>query len=98
MERAAVMSDGAAIGPADLPFGEEPPSASESFLVRVPEDWLDLKAASKEVLKATEEILIKRALALKNGNQSRAAEALGLSRRALVTKIQAYGLGPKRAS
>jgi two-component system response regulator AtoC len=97
MEQAAIMSDGSVVGPADLPFGGDQTPSTEGLSLKIPEDWLDLKMAAKEVLRATEEVLIKRALTLKNGNQSRAAELLGLSRRALITKIQAYGLGPRRA-
>jgi two-component system response regulator AtoC len=98
MEQAAIMSDGEVIGPDDLPFGGELVPPAEGLGLRLPEDWLDLKMATREVLRATEETLIKRALKIKNGNQSRAAELLGLSRRALITKIQAYGLGTRRPS
>jgi two-component system response regulator AtoC len=100
MEQAAIMSDGSVIGPADLPFGPTaaPPIEieTEGVAVRLPEDWVDLKLATREVLRVTEETLIKRALSLKDGNQTKAAELLGLSRRALITKIQAYGLGARR--
>ncbi|MDR0548123.1 MAG: sigma-54 dependent transcriptional regulator [Deltaproteobacteria bacterium] len=96
MEQAAVMSDGPVVGPADLPFGGgETLPKSAGFSLVIPEDWLDLKEASRQVLEVMEKTLIRRALTLTNGNQSRAAEVLGLSRRALITKIQAYGLNPK---
>ncbi|MDR1083695.1 MAG: sigma-54 dependent transcriptional regulator [Deltaproteobacteria bacterium] len=94
LEQAAVMSDGQVIGPEDLPFGPElAPAAPGGLAVRLPEDWTDLKQAAREVLKITEATMIKRALAISAGNQSRAAAALGLSRRALINKIQAYSLG-----
>ncbi|MDR1607390.1 MAG: sigma-54 dependent transcriptional regulator [Deltaproteobacteria bacterium] len=96
LEQAAIMSDGTVIGPQDLPFQEPILPAQSDFSLTLPPDWLDLKKALKEVTRLTEETLIKRALERKNNNQSRAAELLGLSRRALITKIQAYGLGRAR--
>ena len=43
-------------------------------------------------LEAVEAILIRKALARANGNVSRAADALGLSRGALYRRIEKYGL------
>jgi transcriptional regulator with PAS, ATPase and Fis domain len=44
------------------------------------------------VTEATERVIIERVLTEHHGNRTHAAEALGLSRRALITKIQAYRL------
>jgi two-component system response regulator AtoC len=103
VEQVAVMSEGENILPEDFPFAprQQPeaaptvaaPTAQASALpVNIPEDTIDLKAALKEVTEATERVIIERALAAHKGNRTHAAEALGLSRRALITKIQAYGL------
>ncbi|MDR1577676.1 MAG: sigma-54 dependent transcriptional regulator [Deltaproteobacteria bacterium] len=97
LEQAAIMSDGPVIGPQDLPFDRPSAPPEAGLTLSLPSDWVDMKMALKEVTRVTEEILIKRALELKNNNQSRAAELLGLSRRALITKIQTYGLGRGRA-
>jgi DNA-binding NtrC family response regulator len=43
-------------------------------------------------LEEVESFLIKKALARFDGNVSRAAEALGLSRSALYRRLQRYGL------
>jgi DNA-binding NtrC family response regulator len=93
LEQSAIMSDGVVIGPGDLPFEELAPQSPGGLTVLLPEDWTDLKMAAKEVLKVTEETMITKALTRFGGNQSRAAEFLGLSRRALINKIQSYGLG-----
>lgn len=98
VEQAAIMSDGPEIGPDDLPFE---PAAGRAIgsadpdepLVRLPSQWIDLKPALKNVTAIVEKEIIGRALAAHRGNRTRAAEALGLSRRALITKIALYGLG-----
>ena len=85
------MSEGPTITPRDLPFG--PPPTPEVYLeALIPEDGLDLKAALKEVVGRTEKVIIKRTLEKHDGNRTRAAEALGISRRALINKIKEYGL------
>ncbi len=92
IEQAAVMSEGASITLADLPFGlprEVPP---DGLSVVIPDDRLDLKSALKEVVEQTERTIIQRTLDRTGQNRTRAAEILGISRRALITKIQAYGL------
>ncbi|MDR2444056.1 MAG: sigma-54 dependent transcriptional regulator [Deltaproteobacteria bacterium] len=99
VEQAAVMSDGQIIGPGDLPFEQanlswEPQAlgAVTTPLIKLPENWTDLKSALKNVTVIVEKEIIERVLAAQNGNRTRAAEALGLSRRALITKIGLYGL------
>jgi two-component system response regulator AtoC len=96
IEQAAIMSDGETIGPKDLPFSSDAIESPAGLVLKIPEDWLDLKVATQEVIKTLEEILLKRALSLKNGNQSQAAKVLGISRRSIITKVQTYGLGSKR--
>ncbi len=104
IEQGAILSEGEAIGPDDFPFAvpaeavsrpECPPlteTGGGGLSVHIPEDVVDLKAALKEVTEATERAIIERVLRDHHGNRTHAAEALGLSRRALITKIQTYGL------
>ncbi len=72
---------GATSRPSDLP----PPSAP-------PQSDLNLRKAMSEY----ERQRIEEALERVGGNQTRAAELLGISRRALVAKIAEYGLSRKR--
>jgi len=95
IEQSAVMSDGETITGEDFPFAparQAGPSETAGFHLSLPEEWLDLKAALREVTEAAERRMIARALSAHGGNRTHAAAALGLSRRALITKIQAYGL------
>lgn len=91
IEQSAVMSESQTITPRDLPFNP-PPDIQNGLQVQVPEDRLDLKAAIQEVTQQAEKIIIGRALEKHDQNRTHAAEALGISRRALISKIQAYGL------
>ncbi len=77
IERAVLMSQGELVGAVDL--GLQGAAAGESQL-----DQLTLEEA--------EAILIRKALQRYQGNVSRAAEALGLSRSALYRRLQAHGL------
>ena len=92
IEQAAVMSEQATITTNDLPFGPAPVPNGSGILVSIPEDRLDLKSALKEVIEQAERIIIQKALKAHDQNRTRAAETLGISRRALINKIQAYGL------
>ncbi|MDR3205389.1 MAG: sigma-54 dependent transcriptional regulator [Deltaproteobacteria bacterium] len=102
LEQAAIMSDGAVIGPEDLPFGVDADpfivqhaEGGDDLVLRLPKDWTDLKMALKNVTQLTEREIIGRVLAEQSGNRTRSAEILGLSRRALITKIGLYSLdGP----
>ncbi len=96
IEQGAVMSEGEIIEPDEFPFTQpaaaSPPPSSDTVSVFVPEHIRDLKAALKAVGEATEKIVISRALKAHGGNKTHAAETLGLSRRALITKAQQYHL------
>jgi two-component system response regulator AtoC len=94
IEQSAVMSDDETITPGDFPFAPAGAAAPvpAGFHLNLPEEWLDLKAALREVTEAAERQIIARALGAHGGNRTRAAAALGLSRRALINKVQAYDL------
>ena len=91
IEQAVIMSERQTIGPADLPIGPGPPPR-DGLNVSIPEDQQDLKTAVQKVVQQTERTIIERTLKQTNRNRTRAAQALGISRRALITKIKAYGL------
>ena len=86
IEQAAVMSEQATITTNDLPFGPAPVPNGSGILVSIPEDRLDLKSALKEVIEQAERIIIQKALKAHDQNRTRAAETLGISRRALINK------------
>lgn len=101
IEQGAVMSEGEVIRPDDFPFAAPVSSVPGDCVsrpgdgrisVHIPDDVADLKAALKEVTEAAERIIIGRVLKAHGGNRTHAAEALGLSRRALITKVQTYRL------
>lgn len=87
IERAILLAKGRWITPSDLP----PAMTSNEItgLSVVPEDTLSIKKASKQL----ERILIQRALELTNGNRSKAAKILEISRPILLSRIKDYGLG-----
>ena len=89
IEQAAVMSDGSEIGLADI--SQAAPNAG-GLRVSVPPDEEDLKKVLKQITRLTEEQIISRVLNKTSGNRTHAAQLLGISRRALITKIQDLGL------
>ena len=90
IEQAVVMSDGPLIGPDDLPASLT--AQAGGLRVSVPPDEFDLKKVLKLVCAQAEKQVIGRALEACQGNRTRASQMLGLSRRALITKIQDLGL------
>jgi len=80
IERALVLADGGDITLEDLP---EPVRRAESA---------PPTGAIRDQLADLEQRRIEEALAAENGNQTRAAKRLGLSRRALIYKLEKYGL------
>ena len=78
VERAILMAQGSQIRPEDLGLRGRPDGVSRL------EDM---------TLEEAEKFLIQKALGRCQGNVSRAAEALGLSRSALYRRLQLYGIG-----
>lgn len=80
IERAVIMSEGDRLTPDDLTF---------SAPMEVPND--DLSANTLN-LDAIEQAAVRKALSKHGGNISRAAQELGISRKALYRRIEKYGL------
>lgn len=89
LEQAMVMADDDVLDASDLPLGS---SSTGGIRVSVPPDEDDLKKVLKLVASETEKQIIGRVLRENQGNRTRTAERLGISRRALITKIQELGL------
>jgi DNA-binding NtrC family response regulator len=79
VERAVLMAPGERVTAADLALSHAVPGAAPGSL-------------GEMTLDEAEKHLIRRALARADGNVSRAADALGLSRSALYRRIQLHGL------
>lgn len=88
IEQMVVMSEGKT-----LTFESLPPPLSEGAPVEpavVPTDSWDLKAALAKITAYTEECMIRKALVHTHNNKTKASELLGISRRALIYKVQEY--------
>lgn len=94
IERAVIMSTDSVIFPDDL-------TASLQQLSSAPEKAALLASGEfnlKENIKCYEKELINSALAEHQGNRTHTALALGISRRALMYKLQEYGIGVTTSS
>jgi transcriptional regulator with PAS, ATPase and Fis domain len=85
MERAVVVRTGRVIEVDDLP---DHVRGTDAPLVRDVRDRIE----------DLERTAIERALQAADGNQTEAAKALGISRRALIYRMEKYGLKPMPAS
>ena len=95
MERAVLLSEAGPIGVEHLALDAQlgaPPASITQPSTQAPTADLDLRKAMAEFERAQ----IERALQQAGGNQTRAAELLGISRRALVSKLGEYGLTHKK--
>ncbi|MGD8353631.1 MAG: sigma-54 dependent transcriptional regulator [Pseudomonadota bacterium] len=84
VERLVLMAENGSMSLSDLPMGiggREEPDSGDS-----------LKERSMDASRAAEKNMIAEALKSCSGNRTRAAEALGISRRTLYKKIKEYGL------
>ena len=84
LERAVIFAEGTSIGPEDLDLGAAQPA--QAAVASEP-------AALRGTLKEQERRLIEAALARWEGNRTRAAEELGITRRTLFNKLRQLGLG-----
>ena len=88
IERAVALTDGDSIAPADLPDEVQIASRTESLRDEVRAGRVDLESA---VLRFESE-LIREALERSEGNQTRASEQLGITRRLLKLKMDRCGI------
>ncbi|HBV97337.1 MAG: Fis family transcriptional regulator [Peptococcaceae bacterium BICA1-7] len=86
LERAAIISHGSEITAGDLPkeFQTPPKKSDLDVIVNIPDSGISLEGLEKE--------LIIKALGKSKGNQTRAAQLLGITRSALLYRIQKHGL------
>jgi two-component system response regulator AtoC len=91
LERAALLGEGELITERDLPPHLLAPATE--LAVALPEDALALPETTARIVRDAERELIRRALARAAGSRTEAARLLGISRRALLYKLKAYGLG-----
>lgn len=87
VERAVIMSTGCVIFPEDLP---QALSRQQIVAMEASSDYTG--QSLKEIIKQVERNVIKQALAHNNGNKVKTAKDLGMSRRALLYKIEEYEL------
>jgi transcriptional regulator with GAF, ATPase, and Fis domain len=99
IERAVLLSDGAEIRPEHLSLGAPPAPTSSASLDAIPEIEAELEeeaphsgASLSEDMRAIERKRILDALEQCAGNQTRAAEKLGITRRALIHRLETYGV------
>src|SRR5262249_55740199 len=86
VERAVLLSEGAPIAPEHLVFDAMPTATASAPPGRDP-----VAALKAEVMDRQKE-RIRRALEQAGGNQARAAELLGVSRRTLINWLDAHGM------
>ncbi len=82
IERALVLSDSDRIMPEHLPQGLAAAPAPPATVMKARVESAELRA-------------VEEALAAENGNQTRAARRLGISRRTLIYKLEKYQLRAK---
>jgi len=90
IERAVLFCDKETLEEELLP--QEVRNQREQICLQVPEAPLGLKEAVEKMSQELERGLIERALDGMGGNRSAAARLLGISRRALLYKMKAYGI------
>ena len=87
VERMAVLATGDTITLEDLPENvRQPPNYVANVLLELPPDGLSIEEVEREI--------IRQALEMHGGNQTRAARYLDITRSALIYRMQKYGLAP----
>ncbi|MDA8168750.1 MAG: sigma-54 dependent transcriptional regulator [Nitrospiraceae bacterium] len=86
IERALILCDGDTIKPGHLSLNMSSPGPERLHMDS------SLEEVSRQAQRIAETERIRRALARSNGNKSRAAEALKVSYKTLLTKVKEYGL------
>jgi two-component system NtrC family response regulator len=85
IERMAVLASGETITVEDLPENiRRPPNYAANVLLELPPDGLSIEQVEREI--------IRQALEMNDGNQTRAARYLDITRSALIYRMQKYGL------
>ena len=90
LERAALLSEGETITDRDLP--PEILAPKDELTVILPDSDVSFKETMARLVRDAEVRLIRRALAQSEGNRTEAARLLGISRRALLYKLNEYNL------
>ena len=90
LERAALLSEEETITDRDLP--PEILAPKDELSVILPDSDMSLKETMARLIRDAEVRLIRRALAQSEGNRTAAARLLGISRRALLYKLNEYNL------
>ncbi len=85
IERMVVLANGDVITPGDLPENiRRPPAHAANVLLQLPSDGLSIEAVEREI--------IRQALEMHGGNQTRTARYLDITRSALIYRMQKYEL------
>jgi two-component system response regulator AtoC len=90
LERAALLSEEAVITPRDLP--PEILAPRDELTVALSDAAASFKDTMARVIRDAEARLIRRALAQSGNNRTEAARVLGISRRALLYKLNEYNI------
>jgi len=91
MERLAALTEGDRVTVRDLPgFMTSASSGGNEFILNLPPHGV--------ALDKVEEYLLKEALRRNDGNQTRAAKFLHITRNTLIYRMQKYGLSPKETA
>ncbi|PYS56520.1 MAG: hypothetical protein DMF74_28510 [Acidobacteria bacterium] len=89
IERACILADGAQLEPRDLGLGNEEARDPKAFGFDISGT---LSEAADRAVKMIERQKIADTLATHDSNKTRAAEALGVSYKTLLTKIKEYNI------
>lgn len=91
IERMTVLARGNVLTLEDLPEAmRRPPEHAANVLLQLPPDGLSIEQVEREI--------IKQALAMHDGNQTRTARYLDITRSALIYRMQKYGLAQESPS